>query len=280
MLQVGAHELAGVEGVSFRALRDELHQLGLVGVEEVADQVRDGFVGERLERDRQVIEAPTAPVGTAVEQLRTGKRDHQHRRLAPWLHHELHQVEEAVTRPVQVLEDDDQRPAPSRRLHRGAPGHEQKVPVHAFRAGLADGDCEQARHALGVLEARVAQPRGDGVADLGRRSVFVEAGQGQDHLPHRPVGQLLSVRKALRGGDQGVGRKVRQPAEELLDQARLACAGGCDDADDRRPLLVDGAARHELDLRQVGLAADQRQADSRSGLRLARAEDGVRRDRR
>ena len=230
MLEIRANELAGVERVALGALGDELDELGLVGIEEVAREIGDGVGRQRLEGDREVVEPSPAPVRPPVEELGTRKHQHEERGLAARLHDELREVEEAVAGPVQVLEHDDERVATRGRFERRAPGSEQLVFVDPFRARLTDGGGDETRVTIHVVDADVAEPAADGLPDLSRRRVFVRFRQREDHLSHRPVGQLLAVGKALRDGDRRVVGEPRQPGQELLDQACLARAGGRDDA--------------------------------------------------
>ena len=176
---------------------------------------------------------------------------------------------------MQVLEHDDEWVLPGGCLQRRAPRGEQQVFVHAFGPGLSDRRGQEARVAVGVLHADPLQPDPDRVADLARRRVLGRAGQREQDLAHGPVGELLSVGQALGGRDHSVGRQAGQPAEKLLDQAGLPHSGGRDDADHRGPLLVDGAARDELQLGQVVLATNQRQVVALPGLGLARTDDDV-----
>ena len=124
----------------------------------MANQVRDRVARKRFERDCEVVELAAAPVRTPVEQLRPRKHDHQHRRVAARLHHELGQVEEAVARPVQVFEHDHERVSPRGGLDGRPPGGEQQVFVDAFGAGLADRGRKEACVSVRVLDADVAQP--------------------------------------------------------------------------------------------------------------------------
>ena len=135
----------------------------------MAHEVADGVGGQRFERDGEVVELAAAPVRAPVQQLWARKHDHQHRRIAARLHHELGQVEEAIARPVQVFEHDHERVSPRGGLDGRPPGGEQQVFVDAFGAGLADRGRKEACVSFCVLDADVAQPRPDCLADLGRR---------------------------------------------------------------------------------------------------------------
>ena len=268
MLEVGADKLSCVERIALGAFGHELDDSRGVGVEQMAHKVPDRVGRQRLERNGQMIELAAAPVRPPVEQLGPRKDDHQHRRLAARLHDELGQVEEALARPVQVLENDHERVAARRGLDGRPPGGKEEVFVDAFGAGLADRRREEPGISVRVLHPDVAQPRSNRLADLGWCRVLGCTGEREDDLAHRPVRELLSVGQALCGGHRRAGSQARQPAHELLHQPRLAHAGGRDDADQRRPSFDDRTTGDELQLRQVVLAAHERQADAALGLGL------------
>src|SRR5258705_7667984 len=90
------------------------------------DELLDRVVGERLERKSEMVSLATAPGRTAIEELGPGESDHQHRRAATRLHHEFDEVEKAVARPVEVLEDNDKRPGSGGDLDHRAPRREQR----------------------------------------------------------------------------------------------------------------------------------------------------------
>ncbi len=265
MLEVRPDELARIERIALRTLGYQLDHVRSLAVQEVPHEVGDRGVTEWFERDRQVVEPAAAPGRTAVEKLRARKHHHEHRCLSPRLHHELGEIQQAVARPVQVLEDDDQRRVTCGRLEGRAPRRKEQVLVDAFGPGLADGGRQQLRFAFGVHDAETAEPRPDRLTHLRGRCLFAGAGQREQHLAHRPVRELLAIRQALCSGHDRVRRQGWQPVQELLDQARLACARGRNHADHRRSPLAYGATRDQLQLQKIVLAADKRQ--SHAGLR-------------
>src|SRR5438477_513265 len=93
------------------------------------DELFDRVVGERLERQREVIPLAAAPALAPVEQLGPGEGDHEHPGVPARLHDELDQVEEAVARPVEVLEHEDERLRSGRDLDRRPPRAEERGAV-------------------------------------------------------------------------------------------------------------------------------------------------------
>jgi hypothetical protein len=60
----------------------------------------------------------------------------------------------------------------------------------------------------------------------------------------------------LRDRGASIGHALRQPVEAFLEQPGLACAGGRDDADQVRSPLTQRLRRCQVELRQIGVAAD------------------------
>ena len=83
----------------------------LRGAEQVREQGVDVVAVERLER--QVV---AGPARTELEQLRPCQREHEHRRAVAPADEVLDQVEQRRFRPVQILEQEDERPRPGHDL--------------------------------------------------------------------------------------------------------------------------------------------------------------------
>ena len=216
---------------------------------------------ERLERDRGVVALAAAPGRAAIEQLGARQGDHQDRQLRPRLHHVLDEIEQRVARPVKVFEDDHHRPGRSRRLHRAAPGVE-----HADAIGLrhfcgADGRGEQLGGVRGIGDAALGEPIGEAPLQVLDRRIARHTDEPVQHRAQRPERQPLAVRQTLRDSDERCRRPgiPRQPGEEFLHEPRLARPGRRDDTDELRPALGERSACRELQLLEVGVAADHRQ---------------------
>ena len=84
-------------------------------------------------RSRRAVRGPATrscagrrPSPAPVEQLRPGEGDHEHGDIAGRLEDELDQVEQAVARPVQILDTRTSAGAGPRRSDRPTPGGEQR----------------------------------------------------------------------------------------------------------------------------------------------------------
>ena len=74
------------------------------------------MVRKGLEEDRGRVPFAAAPAGAHVEQLRTGHPDEKYRSVPRPVGDMLDQVEERRLCPVEVIEDDDERPPSGQRL--------------------------------------------------------------------------------------------------------------------------------------------------------------------
>ena len=110
-----AQDLLQEERIALGPLQDPV--VGVVreavDVQEQAHQLVGVAGAERLERDARGAAAPAAPARPAGGQLRPGRAQEQGRRLDP-VGELLEQVEHRRIGPVDVIHDDDQRPAPRR----------------------------------------------------------------------------------------------------------------------------------------------------------------------
>ena len=182
----------------------------------------------------------------------------------------LDEVEQALVRPLHVLE----RRAPSdtpRRAARRTAARRRTGP--AGRRGLLV-EAEQLR------EARLDEAPLLGVEDVlverrvelraGRRRLLLlgDAAAHPHHVGERPVRHALAVREAAAAVPvDGVGEPV-EVLVELPGEARLADAGDAGDRDEMRLALLGGGVEEVLDLAQLAVAADERRLEP---LRLERA---------
>ena len=210
---------------------------------------------ERLELGRSGAEAAAAPARPDVEQLGTGEaEDHQRRVLDP-LGQVLDQLEQRLLAPVDVLEDEDQRP---RVGELGGPLARRPGDLLLAALGLdplehADGEREQVGDR--VVAALGAQLR-DRLLD---RIVVRDPGRDLDHLGERPVGDALAVGK--RAADEDA--RLFDALEELAREPALPDPGLAVDREEVRALVLDHAAERVLEQLELEVAADERRGDRR-----------------
>ena len=235
-----------------------------------AEQGRDqaGGVGVRQggERDgRRPVRRAPAPVRVVVEQLGPGRGHHQQGHATGLLGQVPDKGQQGVVGPVQVLEDDDQRPPGRHRLEEPAPGGEglrllRRPRPRLHVAGLAEQRRQAGLEPLAL--GRLLDHGRDRVGQLGRdrgRVVELEdAGLGLEDLPEGPEADALPVRQAmaLTPGDQ-LGLGVDE-LPELADQPALADPGLAADCDHPHRGFVPGPGVAAPELAQLGLPAQER----------------------
>ena len=77
------------------------------------------------DRERRRVSLAAAPAAAAVEQLGPRRRDDQHRHVRGPFREVVDEVEQAVVRPVQILEDEHERAALGDRLEEAPPRRER-----------------------------------------------------------------------------------------------------------------------------------------------------------
>ena len=214
-----ADDLAGIERIALAASHDHRDELRRRAVEHVLDELLDRARVERLERHRDVVPPAAAPRRAALEELGPGERDHEDRRVAARLQDRLDEVEQAVARPVEVLDQEHERPAAraastavrhaAKRAERSTASVSPAPMVAASRSAVSAGSS---------APAPVSQSRGTAPDLLGRR-VVREVEEAEEERAHRPVREALAVRQALRDGDPRVRGELRDARQELLDEA-------------------------------------------------------------
>ena len=263
-----AHDLAGEERVAFGALDHGFDEVGRSRLEQVPHECGNGPIVERLQRQREMVAAAGAPRWPALEQFGPGEDHHQERQVAMWLDDVLDEVEQAVARPVQVFEYQDERMARRGQLDGRPPGAHQSRRIDRLRFAGADRRRQQVGQADWILGAKVLQPPRNGAPEFARRGVLVDVGEPAEHGTQRPVRQPLAVREALRDGDAGVRLEASQPVETLLEQSCLARPCRRDDAYQVGPTFLERATGRQLELRQVGVTTDDRHAPGESASPL------------
>ena len=76
--------------------------------EEAREEQRRLVVRQRRERECRRVELAAGPAGSTLEQLRPRGRHDQQRHVRHPVHELVDEVEQALVRPVQVLEDEDE----------------------------------------------------------------------------------------------------------------------------------------------------------------------------
>ncbi len=106
-----ARELLGVQGIPRSALDHRRAQLvvGRVTAEKRLDEPLRVVGGEWSERNGQRVPLAAAPVRPALEQLGPRAGDDEQRHVLDELDQRVHEVEQAVIGPLQVVDHEDER---------------------------------------------------------------------------------------------------------------------------------------------------------------------------
>ena len=271
-------QLLGEQRVAVGGPGDPRRGVGRQGPapEQVGDELPAVAVAERLEQQGVDVEPAAAPAGTGIHELGPRKPDEQDRRVAREVGEVFDQPEERRLGPLQVVEDDHERPALRERLEELAHGPRGRL------AGAGPGGAEAER-----LEDQLADQLGLLLAghegrDRRARRLRPRSARAQDllhDLGQRPVGDALAVGQAVAVQHRRLRAEL---VRELLHETRLADAGRPDDRQQvARPVLDDpreGVAQRG----QRPLAADERRVEAARGggedgvaCRLGRAEDSL-----
>ena len=124
-----AHRLDRVQGNALRTLEDLAHELVGQPRHEPAHQLAHRPVGERVERERRRVSAGAPPPRPPLRDLRPGQSEHEDRMRPRPVEEVLDEVEEARIGPLQIFEDERDRPAVGEPLEEEPPGGEEILPV-------------------------------------------------------------------------------------------------------------------------------------------------------
>ena len=124
-------ELLRVEGIAACTFQQRLLRLGGQhgSLQELRDEERGLVLAQRRERERRRVELAAAPARAPLEQLGPRGCDRQQRDVRDPVDELVHEVEQALVRPVEVLEDDDEWPLLGHRLEKASPGGEGRLPA-------------------------------------------------------------------------------------------------------------------------------------------------------
>ena len=191
---------------------------------------------------------------------------HDEQRGANPVREVLDQVEHRLLRPVDVLEQEDERLDVGECLHDLARGPRDllRAPLALERLEHSGGEAEHVRDRL-LLAARAQLLEG-----FLERVVVGDPGRRLDHLRERPVRDALAVREAASGEDARALDAVRELAREpALPDARLAV-----DREQVRAAVPHGPRVRVVEELELRVAAHERRARTdRPRAAVERVED-------
>ena len=219
--------------------------------QQLLDELRALLLGEGLQLDRRRAHAAAAPAGPRVEELGPGQAEDEHR-CAHAVRDVLDQVEERRLRPVDVLEEQDQRLHVCDAVH-----HLARGPGDLLWAPLAlEGFHQSGRQPEHVRDSLLGAALAQLFERLLERVVVRDAGRSLHHLGERPVRDAFAV------GKRSTHEHARSlhAVEELSRQAALSDTGLAVDREQMRAAVAEAALERVLEELELVLPADERSA--------------------
>ena len=155
----------------------------------------------------------------------------------------LDELEQRLLRPVEVLEDDDER-GPSRKLLEESSNGPERLLRRADRVRAADGCFDARGDELGLVVWE----------EIGDRGPWLVTESLPDDLGDRPERDSFAVWEAATRNRPSI---AVEPGDDLLGEARLADAGGAEDGEEIRPTLRCRSLERVPHLRELELSADE-----------------------
>ena len=198
-------------------------------------------------------------------ELRAREAEDEDRPLPRPLEQVADELDERGVRPLQVLEEECDRPLLRHALEEEAPGAEELL-LAASGAVLEPEQVEQPRlDEAALLVVRHELPTDARSLDVGRRGLLAlgDPRTHTDHLGERPEDHAFAVREAAAAVPPHVLLEPVHVLEELPAQARLADAGDAGDRDELRAALVGRGVEELLHEPELAVTPDERGLDAR-----------------
>ena len=221
------------------------------------------LVRQRRERDRERVRLSSTPARATRDEVGPGRADDEERNLDRPVDEVIDEVEQTVVGPMEILEDQHERPALRERFEEAPPGGEGLRLALAFQVRLA-GDSDQ-RPQVRLDPAHLVRLFEDvfGRGPELRAGLFRRVGLEDSRLPFHHLGQCperhpLAVRQrpALPPRDQ-LEVRVDHP-EELEYESALADSRDADQRDELGPPLLPRSRQRRGKSHELVLPSDQR----------------------
>ena len=179
----------------------------------------------------------------------------------------VEEIKKPVVCPMDVLEDEYERPLLRHPLEEAAPSGERLALLAVARDLRLRGDasqrpelCRDPRR-LGCVRDEIR----DGDLQLpfgfGRRIGLEHARLRLDHLAQRPVGDSFAVRKRAALPPIGEDAALLNGIQQLVDEPALSDSGNADERDELRRSFLFHSVERFAQQRAFSLAADERRAN-------------------
>ena len=196
-------------------IRSRTSGVDLLRPEQVVDELRALLAAERGQREVRRVHPPAPPARPLLRELGPREADHQEWHVPGGAGQVRDEVEQRLLRPVDVVEDHDERPVACHGLEEPADRPEDLVGDRRDPAEAEDrGDL--------LLDEPGVLDLPDEPGHLGARLLglilIADLGGLPDHLGDRPEGEVAAVGEAVAAQD---GRALAHRVEELGDEPRL-----------------------------------------------------------
>jgi hypothetical protein len=233
-----ARELLRVEGIASRAGEQRL--LGLRrqdrALEQLGDEPRGLVVRERREREGEGVRLASTPSGPTLEQLRPCAANDEQRNAGRPVDDVVDEVEKRLVRPVQVLDDQDERALFRERLEKRPPRGERLAALTGGDVLLGTESHERTKVRTHPL---VRSDDRELLFSRGGRVRLQDPGLRLHDLAESPERDPFAVREAAPLPPEEDLRVAVHDLGELEDEPRLPDSGDAHDRHElRRELLA------------------------------------------
>ena len=233
-------EFKGEEGIASRPL----HQVLTYAFRQFERYVADQFVclglAQRLQGQCGEVLPASSPPGTPIQQFGPTEGEQQQGGMGAQVHDMLHQVQQTLAGPVQILKDNDVWGLLRQGFDQQAPARKQALAVDAPFSRAVSHDAQSSENLLREMHCilcLVANLREDGAQT---HMIGFAAEQVTQEAPQWPVGEALAVGQAAREGHLKALFGSKAP-QKLFHQTCFAGACRGNDGDQLRALLLQGA---------------------------------------
>ena len=126
------NQFNGEEGIATRTLRNALTHCRGKFCHQCSHELLCLDISKRSQSEHDEVLTSATPCWTTLHQLWTTEDDNQERGLSAWVHNMFDQIDQAITSPMQVFEDNDTRGLTGEQFDQKPPCRKNTLPITAF----------------------------------------------------------------------------------------------------------------------------------------------------